>query len=159
MLQFYRSKNWEVTMKYRTIKHQKLTTLLLMIMSLSALSLAGCGSDAGQPAADAPAASVPAEAQAPEPVSETMTSESAADSQPAPAYPLPIAAEAAGIYVKPIPELADGFIRGMDVSSILAEEKKRREILQRRRCRARCIYHHGTSRRQLCPYPRLERSL
>ncbi len=52
-----------------------------------------------------------------------MTSESAADSQPAPAYPLPIAAEAAGIYVKPIPELADGFIRGMDVSSILAEEK------------------------------------
>lgn len=114
-------------MKRKMIKHRKFTTLLFTV-SLSALSLAGCGADAGQPAAETPATSVSADVQAPEPVSETeaaeaMTSERAADSQPAPAYPLPAAAEAAGIYVKPIPELADGFIRGMDVSSILAEEK------------------------------------
>ena len=114
-------------MKRKMIKHHKFTTLLFTV-SLSALSLAGCGADAGQPAAETPATSVSADVQAPEPVSETeaaeaMTSERAADSQPAPAYPLPAAAEAAGIYVKPIPELADGFIRGMDVSSILSEEK------------------------------------
>ena len=41
----------------------------------------------------------------------------------APIYPLPDAAEDAGIYVEPIPDISDDFIRGMDVSSILVEEK------------------------------------
>ena len=67
ILQFYRSKNWEVTMKRKMIKHHKFTTLLFTV-SLSALSLAGCGADAGQPAAETPASSVSADVQAPEPV-------------------------------------------------------------------------------------------
>ncbi len=38
-------------------------------------------------------------------------------------FPLPTTVENADIYVAPIPDLSDNFIRGMDVSSILAEEK------------------------------------
>lgn len=38
-------------------------------------------------------------------------------------FPLPTTIENADIYVEPIPDLSDNFIRGMDVSSILAEEK------------------------------------
>ena len=45
------------------------------------------------------------------------------ESSEAPLYPLPTTAEDAGIYIEAIPELSDNFIRGMDVSSILAEEK------------------------------------
>lgn len=37
-------------------------------------------------------------------------------------YPLPTSAEDASIYIEPIPEITDDFIRGMDVSSILAQE-------------------------------------
>ena len=38
------------------------------------------------------------------------------------AFPLPQGPEEADIFVAPIPDLADGFIRGMDASSVLAEE-------------------------------------
>ena len=37
-------------------------------------------------------------------------------------FPLPDGPEASEIYVEPIPEIADDFIRGMDASSVLAEE-------------------------------------
>ena len=106
------------------MKHKSLMTFLFTL-SLTAWSLAGCGADAGQPSADTPATSVSAEIQPVVPetaASEPMTAEPVADTPAAPAYPLPTAAEDAGIYVKPIPDLADDFIRGMDVSSILAEE-------------------------------------
>lgn len=39
------------------------------------------------------------------------------------AFPLPTASEEAEIFVAPIPDLADDFIRGMDASAVLAEEK------------------------------------
>lgn len=106
------------------MKHKSLMTFLFTL-SLTAWSLAGCGADAGQPSADTPATSVSTEIQPVVPetaASEPMTAEPVADTPAAPAYPLPTAAEDAGIYVEPIPDLADDFIRGMDVSSILAEE-------------------------------------
>lgn len=106
------------------MKHKSLMTFLFTL-SLTAWSLAGCGADAGQPSADTPATSVSAEIQPVVPetaASESMTAEPVSDTPAVPAYPLPTAAEDAGIYVKPIPDLVDDFIRGMDVSSILAEE-------------------------------------
>ncbi len=106
------------------MKHKSLMTFLFTL-SLTTWSLAGCGADAGQPSADTPATSVSAEIQPVVPetaASESMTAEPVSDTPAVPAYPLPTAAEDAGIYVEPIPDLADDFIRGMDVSSILAEE-------------------------------------
>lgn len=38
-------------------------------------------------------------------------------------FPLPTASEESEIFLAPIPDIADGFIRGMDASSVLAEEK------------------------------------
>lgn len=105
------------------MNHQKLTTLLLT-MSLSALSLAGCGTSAEQPSADPPSTAVSAEAAVTETTSEPAVPQTTPDTQEkSPAYPLPTAAEDAGIYVEPIPDISDDFIRGMDVSSVLAEEK------------------------------------
>lgn len=112
-------------MKHRSLKHKNLMTVLFTI-SLSAWTLTGCGEDTGQLSTETPSASVSAEVQTTVPEttdSESMDSVSVSGSQASPAYPLPTAAEDAGIYVDPIPDLADDFIRGMDVSSILAEEK------------------------------------
>lgn len=112
-------------MKHRSLKHKNLMTFLFTI-SLSAWTLTGCGADTGQLSTETSSASVSAEVQTTVPEttdSESMDSVSVSGSQASPAYPLPTAAEDAGIYVEPIPDLADDFIRGMDVSSILAEEK------------------------------------
>ena len=112
-------------MKHRSLKHKNLMTFLFTI-SLSAWILTGCGADTGQLSTETSSASVSAEVQTTVPEttdSESMDSVSVSGSQASPAYPLPTAAEDAGIYVEPIPDLADDFIRGMDVSSILAEEK------------------------------------
>lgn len=112
------------------MKRKKLTVFLLTL-SLSALSLTGCGASADQPTAEPSSTAVSAEMESPESTSESLASQaadaaSAADkTQPAQnsMYPLPTAAEDAGIYIEPIPGIPDDFIRGMDVSSILAEEK------------------------------------
>lgn len=110
------------------MKKKKLITILLT-MSLSAMSLAGCTSGS-EPSESSPPSSTASPETA---TSETASSESEAEtpdenpdsSQSAlnSMYPLPTAAEDAGIYVEPIPDIPDSFIRGMDVSSILAEEK------------------------------------
>lgn len=114
------------------MKKKKLT-MLLLTMTLSALSLTGCGSSAGQTPSEPSSTTASAEPASSETASvETLSPETAPveagnDDSGQTAlntlYPLPTAAENAGIYVEPIPGLADGFIRGMDVSSILAEEK------------------------------------
>ena len=44
-------------------------------------------------------------------------------------FSLPTQAEESSIYVEPIPEVTDEFIRGMDASAVLAEEKKRSYLL------------------------------
>lgn len=86
--------------------------------ALIGTGMSGCG------AKDTPADNAPQQTEA-VPASDT-TPESAPDTAVAetvPAYPLPAAAEDAGIYIEPIPDISDDFIRGMDVSSILVEEK------------------------------------
>lgn len=109
---------------------KKKITMLLLTMTLSAMPLTGCG---GQTQTQPPSTAASAGPVSSETAETEMTS-----SETAPAetgnpdngqtalntlYPLPTAAEDADIYVEPIPDLADGFIRGMDVSSVLVEEK------------------------------------
>lgn len=110
------------------MKRKNLMTLLLALTLVSS-SLAGCSSGSAQttPEADTTAVSgTPAqetsvqETSIPETSTDTGSDTQAAQS---PIYPLPDAAEDAGIYVEPIPDISDDFIRGMDVSSILVEEK------------------------------------
>ena len=102
------------------MKRKKLMALL-MTLSLASGTLAGCGSGTDT----APAQTISAE------TAEAVTSEvdteadtvSENETPEASLYPLPTAAEDADIYVEPIPDISDDFIRGMDVSSILVEEK------------------------------------
>lgn len=110
------------------MKRKNLMTLLLALTLVSS-SLAGCSSGSTQTAPEADTTAVsgtPAqetsvqEASIPETGTDTGSDTQTAQS---PMYPLPDAAEDAGIYVEPIPDISDDFIRGMDVSSILVEEK------------------------------------
>lgn len=112
--------------------NKKKLTMLLLTITLSALPLTSCGSGDGQPASQSSPAADSVETAASEAsASETSVSEAgnpgnASDNARQALnlmYPLPTAAEDAGIYVEPIPGISDSFIRGMDVSSILAEEK------------------------------------
>ncbi len=107
------------------MKKKKLT-MLLLTMTLSALPLTGCGSGAGQTASQPSSAAASAETAPSETAAEPpVTDGTSGNARTAlnTLYPLPTATEDAGIYVEPIPDLADDFIRGMDVSSILVEEK------------------------------------
>ncbi len=113
------------------MKKKKLS-MLLLTMTLSALSLTGCGSGAGQTASQPsstaasaePTSSEPSETEPPSPETVPAKTESPDGGQTAlNTMYLPDAAEDAGIYVEPIPDISDNFIRGMDVSSILVEEK------------------------------------
>lgn len=99
---------------------------IIAVFLASAFSLSGCGISAEQTSTD----TNPIETQEsivvnPElSIPETSIEEVPNQTPPqTSAFPLPTAAENAGIYVEPIPNLSDNFIRGMDVSSILAEEK------------------------------------
>lgn len=104
------------------------------------LGLSGCGNAAGQETAS-PAESVESPAAPAENAGETAASENEAKPEgvqnaeaegPAPKaewpvdavlYELPAEAEEAGIYVEPIEGLSEDFIRGVDISSVLVEEK------------------------------------
>ena len=117
--------------------NKKKLTMLLLTMTLSALPLTSCGSGDGQPASQSSPAADSVETAASEAsASEASASETSVSKAGNPGnasdnaqqalnlmYPLPTAAEDAGIYVEPVPGISDSFIRGMDVSSILAEEK------------------------------------
>ncbi len=112
------------------MKRKNLMTIFLT-MTLVSSSLAGCSSGASQTESGTEAAAVSPETSTPETAAADVSTDTgsdtdtAADTQTtqAPMYPLPDAAEDAGIYVEPIPDISDDFIRGMDVSSILVEEK------------------------------------
>ena len=76
-------------------------------LSLALGSLSGCGTDAGPQTA----------------ITETAdgTEQAQSDGEVV-SFPLPGASEESEIYVEPIPDIADDFIRGMDASAVLAEE-------------------------------------
>lgn len=99
---------------------------ILAVLFAATLSFAGCGADTDQTSVNtSPVKTEESTLEHPESsIPETTVKESSNQtSQQTSAFPLPTAAENAGIYVEPIPNLSDDFIRGMDVSSILAEEK------------------------------------
>ena len=109
--------------------NNKKLTMLLLTMTLSTVSLTSCGSGSEQsePASQALTTVASEETAASETASSEIekndsTSDNAQEALNS-MYPLPTTTEDAGIYVEPIPDLSDSFIRGMDVSSILAEEK------------------------------------
>lgn len=99
---------------------------MLAVLLVAALSFTGCSVNTDQTSADTNTVETK---ESTVENSESSIPETAVEESPnqilpqASAFPLPTAAEDAGIYVEPIPNLSDNFIRGMDVSSILAEEK------------------------------------
>lgn len=102
------------------MKKSILIPAVLLTAALIGTALSGCGSNADADSVISADASKSAQTQ-------TSTH---ADGQPKTVnaaandimYPLPTETEDAAIYVEPIPGISDDFIRGMDVSSILAEE-------------------------------------
>ncbi len=91
-----------------------------MTAALIGAGMSGCGSR------DTPADAAPETQQAGTTAAEDSTPEAVPNGavlETVPAYPLPTAAEDAGIYIEPVPDISDDFIRGMDVSSVLVEEK------------------------------------
>lgn len=109
--------------------NNKKLTMLLLTMTLSTVSLTSCGSGSEQsePASQALTTVASEETAASETASSEIEKNDSTSNNAQEAlnsmYPLPTTTEDAGIYVEPIPDLSDSFIRGMDVSSILAEEK------------------------------------
>ncbi len=89
---------------------------------LCAALLAGCGSTT------AVETETETEAEATAAEAETETSDASAAIEPnvtkleVTSFSLPDASEEAEIFVEPIPDISDDFIRGVDVSSVLAEE-------------------------------------
>ncbi|MCM1268617.1 MAG: glycosyl hydrolase 53 family protein [Bacteroidales bacterium] len=104
-------------------------SLAAMILSMGLMfgALAGCGTqesaaDAGSAAQTGTGQTAETETQA----EEGAQAESAAQWEPLgeiTTFPLPTASEESEIFLAPIPGLADDFIRGMDASAVLAEEK------------------------------------
>ena len=90
---------------------------LCLSASLCATALAGCG--AGSTKTDAqPQQTAQTETQV---TAETQAAETdSADT--ATAFPLPEGPEEADIYVEPVADISDDFIRGMDASEVLVEE-------------------------------------
>ena len=99
---------------------KRLYTRLLALCigaGLCVAALSGCGAGGTKPEAETQA-SVQTEVS-----TETQTStESEAASETVAALPTE-GAETGGLYIEPIPDISDDFIRGMDASSVLVEEK------------------------------------
>ncbi|MBD5458132.1 MAG: cellulase family glycosylhydrolase [Lachnospiraceae bacterium] len=114
----------------------KWTKRCIAVMTVCALfGLSGCGNTPGRENEPAvPVENVSEEPAAPaenvsEETKETQTAEpegpASKEVWPADAviYELPAGAEEAGVYVEPIADLPEDFIRGVDISSVLVEEK------------------------------------
>ncbi len=101
---------------------KKLVVICLSVgLCLGAMCGCGGGKTASNEAASNEAVSDEAASNA-----EAPNAESAQRAEPIgeiTTFPLPKASEEAEIFVAPIPDIADDFIRGMDASAVLAEEK------------------------------------
>lgn len=94
----------------------KRLTAVGLSVSLSLGAMWGCGTNETAPAAENAAQTVQEEAAAEEAVQVESIGEITT-------FPLPQASEESEIFLAPIPDIADDFIRGMDASAVLAEEK------------------------------------
>lgn len=91
-------------------RYMKLAALYLGV-SLTTAALAGCGADQSDSAEPVAITEEMQEAEK----TETADIETAS-------FPLPDGPEESGIYIEPVAGISDNFIRGMDASSVLAEE-------------------------------------
>lgn len=108
------------------MKRKNLTAIFLAI-TLASTVLSSCGSKDASTTGTSSSSEVSPESSSQAP-SESASVSTANSSKKAATievttYPLPTTAEDSSIYVEPIPNLSEDFIRGMDVSSILSEEK------------------------------------
>lgn len=107
-------------------RYMKLLALCLSV-SLSVSALTGCGADNADkaaPAAEAEEVQETPETQEPEETEETETAQTPKEPAviEATSFPLPDGPEESEIYIEPIPDISDDFIRGMDASAVLVEE-------------------------------------
>ena len=93
-------------------------TALCLGFSLCLGALAGCGAAGGNTADGNTTESTAGNTAG----NTTENTTGSTDAGSIMTFPLPDGPEASEIYVEPIPEIADDFIRGMDASSVLAEE-------------------------------------
>ena len=93
-------------------------TALCLGFSLCLGALAGCGATGGNTADGNTTESTAGNTAG----NTTENTTGSTDAGSIMTFPLPDGPEASEIYVEPIPEIADDFIRGMDASSVLAEE-------------------------------------
>ena len=99
-------------------RYMKLLALCLSV-SLSAAALTGCGADNAD--STAPVTETEQEAQETEETEAAQEPKETADIEVT-SFPLPDGPEESEIYVEPIADISDDFIRGMDASSVLVEE-------------------------------------
>lgn len=97
-------------------KMKKKLQKCVALMATTMVVLAGCGSTESSEQASAQETSTEAEE------AETVVEEIAPEEINVVAYALPTEAEEAEVYVDPIENLSEDFIRGVDISSILVEE-------------------------------------
>ena len=107
-------------------RYMKLLALCLGV-SLGVSALTGCGADNADkaaPAAEAEEVQETPETQEPEETEETETAQTPKEPAviEATSFPLPDGPEESEIYIEPIPDISDDFIRGMDASAVLVEE-------------------------------------
>ncbi len=95
---------------------KKLNHFLSMVMICSMIGISGCGNTGEQPASEN------VESESDNVSEEQQTSVNERTKIEAITYDLPAEAEEAGVYVDPIENLPDDFIRGVDISSIIVEE-------------------------------------
>lgn len=102
-------------------------TALFAAAALCISSVSGCGgAESGSTADVQPQGQTQSEIETAQPQTDAQPQENA-QLEEAEAlntmFPLPDSSEEADIYIEPIPGLSDSFIRGMDVSSVLVEER------------------------------------
>ncbi|MDE7132136.1 MAG: glycosyl hydrolase 53 family protein [Lachnospiraceae bacterium] len=101
-------------------RYMKLLALCLSV-SLSAAALAGCGADNADSTAPVTETEEAQETQEAGETEEAQEPKETAEIEVT-SFPLPDGPEESEIYVEPIADISDDFIRGMDASSVLVEE-------------------------------------
>lgn len=97
---------------------KKLQKCVALMMAATMIALMGCGNAESSEQTSAQENSTETEAEEAETVVEEMTPEEIVEVT----YALPTDAEEAEVYVEPIENLSEDFVRGVDISSILVEE-------------------------------------
>lgn len=97
---------------------KKLQKCVALMMAATMVALMGCGNAESSEQTSAQENSTETEAEEAETVVEEMTPEEIVEVT----YALPTEAEEAEVYVEPIENLSEDFVRGVDISSILVEE-------------------------------------